>query len=141
MNPFGLGPVVRVVNRVVDADGKRVPVECMVGGEAFVVTDHVDLPSGLARIAIQQSMYRIDPVTFAADYKLGCEKLGAPTSDIPVSETQRAELVDRDLLPPHRQNVKTVRIHNPIRRMDSIMVKAPKPNSDGAFPAGFGEHY
>lgn len=140
MNPFGLGPVVRVVNRVVDEQGQRVPMKCMVGGEAIKIVDTIDLPMGLARIAIQQSMYRIDPVTHAADYKLGCEKLGTPVSDLPVSETQRTELIDRELLPPNRQNVKTVRIHNPIRRMDSMMVRVPKPNADGAYPAGFGEH-
>lgn len=139
MNPFGLGPVVRVVNRVVDSDGKRVPYECMVGGEAFWINDTLDLPRDVARLVIHHSMYRIDPVTSQADYRLGCEKLGTPTSDLSVAEVDRVELIDRELLPPNRQNVKTVRIHNPIRRMDPLMSNTPKPNTDGAFPASFGE--
>lgn len=139
MNPFGLGPVVRVVNRVVDSDGKRIPQEYRVGGEAFMVDDTMDLPVGYARIVIHQSMYRIDPVTHIAEYKLGCSKLGITEEPLPVEETQRTELIDRDLLPPNRQKVKTVRIHNPIRRMDPVSANIPRPNGDGAFPAEFGE--
>ena len=137
MNPFGLGPVVRVVNRVKDSDGKPVRFEARVGGEAFYIEEALDLPRDVARLVIHQSMFKIDPVTHQPDHRLGCKALGAPEEPIAAVEVERIELIDRDLLPPHRQDVKRVRIHNPIRRMDALKTNAPRPGENGAFPGEF----
>lgn len=148
MNPFGLGPVVRLVNRVVDIDGKPVPQEYQVGGVAFWLKDTMDVPIGVARIVIMQSMFKLDPVTYGATYKVGCEELGVPVESIPVEETQRLELIERENLPPDRQlgakdrhgrTFKPVRIYNPIRRMDPLAVNAPRPSDNGALPGEFGD--
>lgn len=148
MNPFGLGAVVRLVNRVVDEDGARVPQEYMVGGEAFWIRDTLDVPAGVARIVIHQSMYKLDPVSHGAVYKVGCEELGVPTEPIPVAETKRLELLEREYLPPDRQfgakdrygrTLKPVRMHNPIRRMDPIAINAPRPSENGALPGEYGD--
>jgi hypothetical protein len=147
MNPFGLGAVVRLVNRVVDADGNRVPQEFMVGGVAFWLKDTLDVPIEVARIVIQQSMYKIDPVTYGASYKVGCEALGIPIDSIPLEETQRLELIEREYLTPDRQfgakdrhgrTLKPVRMHNPIRRKDPLSVGAPHPSDNGALPGEYG---
>ena len=138
MNTFGLGPVVRVVNRVRDAEDKPVVFKAMVGGEAIKIVETLDLPRDIARLVIHQSMFRIDPVTHQATHRLGCKALGVPEDPVSLAEVEsRGELIDRDLLPPHRQDVKRVRIHNPIRRMDPIRINAPRPGENGAFPGEF----
>ena len=138
MNPFGLGPVVRVVNRVRDSEGKPVVFKAMVGGEAVKIVESLDLPRDIARLVIHQSMFRIDPVTHQPTHRLGCKALGVSEEPVPLAEVEsRNELIDRDLLPPHRQDVKSVRIHNPIRRMDSLTIRAPRPGDNGAYPGEY----
>jgi hypothetical protein len=138
MNTFGLGPVVRVVNRVRDADGQPVVFKAMVGGESLKIVETLDLPHDIARLVIHQSMFRIDPVTHQPTHRLGCKALGVPEDPVSLAEVEsRGELIDRDLLPAHRQDVKRVRIHNPIRRMDPLKINAPRPGDNGAYPGEF----
>lgn len=140
------GPVVRLVNRVVAEDGTHVPQEIMVGGEAAWVRDTLDLPMAVARIAIQQTMFRLDPVTSTADYRLGCEALGVPETPIPVAQTRRAELIDRRLLPPDRQfgakdrrgrTLQPAPFYNPITPRRDAPTAGPRPHEDGASPGEF----
>ena len=135
-NPFSQGAVVRLVNRVVDLDGKRVPAEYMVGGAAFWVQEYLDVPAEYAELLIHQSMYRIDPINAQGSYRLGCEQFGVPVTDVPLAVTERDELIDRTLLSPLRQKAKPTRFHNPIRRMDPLKQADPKAG-DGAFAGEF----
>ena len=137
-NPFSQTAVVRLVNRVIGPDGKRVPHEYMVGGVAFWIHEYLDVPVEYAELLIHQSMYKIDPVSNRGDYRLGCEKFGVPVTDVPLVETERAELIDRSLLSPLRQKLKPTRFHNPIRRMDPMKQADPRAG-DGAFPGEFGD--
>src|SRR5581483_4458372 len=96
-------PVVELVNRVHDANGRPVPWEGRYGGDPILITDRLSVPVGVARILIQQSMYRLEPDTMRAEYRLGCEALRCPTDPIPQSDVERVELIERELLPPDRQ--------------------------------------
>ena len=136
-NPFAQGAVVRLVNRVVDADGKRVPRKYMVGGIAFWIHEYLDVPVEYAGLILHQSMYKIDPVNHRGEYRLGCERFGTLMTDVSVDETERLELVDRSLLPPARQQANPTRIHNPIRRFDKLSINDPR-DGDGAFSGEFG---
>jgi len=133
----GLGPLVKVINRVRGADGSLIPYEGVVDGEAIVVRDTLDLPLGVARILIHGSMYRVDPVTLETAYKLGCAELGAPEDPIPVEETQRVELIDRSGLPEQKMELQRIRNNNRVRRHDPIGVSTPAPNADGALQGSF----
>jgi hypothetical protein len=137
---YGFGRTVRLVNRVIDENGKRVPIEFMVGGEAIWLRDNLDVPVGVARIMIHQSMYKIDPVSGLPSYKLGCESLGCEETDLPVSETKRLELVDRDLMPESsRGKMKVEKLHNPINpALSRRSQSGPRAGDDGAFPGEFG---
>lgn len=136
---FGMGPVVRLVNRVIDEDGSRVPQEYMFGGEAVWVRDTLDVPIGVARVIIHQSMFKIDPVSGAPTYKLGCLKLDCPIDDVPVASIKRAELIERELLPEsERKKMKFERIHNPINPGLSRGTSAIKGGDEGAQPGEFG---
>ena len=142
------GATVKIVNRVRNDDGTPVPVEIMVGGEQAWVRDTLELPVGIARIAIHQTMFRLDPVTNQPEYKLGCDALGADESPVPVAETQRSELIDRRLLPPDRQlgakdkfgrTLRTVPIHNPINPRRDAGAVGPRPTEGGVHPGEFGD--
>jgi hypothetical protein len=126
----------------------RVPFEFIYGGEAGWIKDTLSVPKGVARIIIHQSMYRMDPITNLANYRLGCKELDIPTSDIPVEDTRRIELIDRECLTPDRQfgardrqgrTLKPVTIHNPIRRVDPLTVSNPRPNENGASQGEYGD--
>lgn len=133
------GPVVRLVNRVIDEKGERVPQEYMLGGEALWVRDTLDVPVGEARIIIHQSMYKIDPVNGVPSYKLGCRALSCDDTDLPVAEIKRTELIERELLPEsERKKMKLERIHNPINPAMSRGVSAIKGDAEGAQPGEFG---
>jgi hypothetical protein len=130
---------VRLVNRIIDEHGQRVPQEYMFSGEAVVIQDVLDVEVGIARILIHQSMYKIDPVDGSSKYKLGCEKLETPTGDIPVADIDRIELIDRDLLPEsQRRKMKYEHLHNPINPNMSRGPLAIKGNVDGSQPGEFG---
>ena len=136
---FGLGRTVRLVNRVVDESGNKVPMEYMVGGEAVWVRDTLDVPVGAARILIHQSMYKIDPINATPSYKLGCRELEVDPSDLPFADTQRLELLERELLPEsERRKMKVERIHNPINPGLSRVAKNIRPDEEGALPGEFG---
>lgn len=136
---FGRGPVVRLVNRVVDDKGAKVPQEYMIGGEALWVRDTLDIPLGEARILIHQSMYKVDPVSGTPSYRLGCPALGCPDDDLPVAEVQRKELIERELLPAsERKKMKYEKIHNPINPGMSRGVVPIKGNAEGVQPGEFG---
>lgn len=136
---LGLGSAVRLVNRVVDEKGEKVPQEYMFSGEAVVVRDTMDVPIGAARILIHQSMYKIDPVSGQASYRLGCDRLGVPTDDIPEKDTKRNELFERELLPESvRRKQKTEKIHNPINPGLSRGPKAIRSDAEGVQPGEFG---
>lgn len=139
MYPFGSGPVVRLVNRVRDQEGNPVPVEVFIGGAAMWIKDTLDMPIGMARIAIHQTMFRIDPVTNQAEYKLGCKELNAPEDPVPVEYTKRKELLDRDLLTPEARKKQYVSIYNPINYRVAAPQPGPRPGEDGALPGEFGE--
>lgn len=136
---FGFGHTVRVINRVVDKAGNRVPYEGMFSGEAIVVRDTIDLPIGVARILIQGSMFKIDPVNGQAQFKLGCTKLDTPTTDLTEAEVNRLELLERELLPESvRKKTKTERIHNPINPELSRGPRSIRMDTDGVQPGEFG---
>lgn len=138
-------PTVELVNRVRDASGKPVPWRGMFGGDQVWITDRLHVPEGVARILIHQSMYKVEPDTSHAEYRLGCEVLGVPTEPIPLEDTQRAELLDREMLTPDRQlGTKDARgrelaiVKRPYRpsRRDPIKVDNPGLDS-GAFSGAF----
>lgn len=136
---FGLGPSVRITNRVVDESGERIAQEYMVGGEAVWVRDTLDVPLGVARIMIHQSMYKIDPVNSTPSYRLGCKELGIDPSDIQLADTQRLELLERELLPEsERKKMKVERLHNPINPGLSRGARTIRDNEEGALPGEFG---
>ncbi len=136
---LGMGPVVRLVNRVVDEKGERVPQNVTFGGEALVVRDTLDVPIGAARVIIHQTMYKVDPVSGAPSYRLGCSTLGCPTEDIPVKDAYRVELIDRDLMPEsERKKMKLERIHNPINPGLSRGPVGIRQDQEGSQPGEFG---
>jgi hypothetical protein len=136
---IGLGPVVRLVNRVVDENGERVPQNVTFSGEALVVKDTLDVPVGAARVIIHQTMYKIDPVSGFPSYRLGCSALGCPTDDIPKEDAYRVELIDRDLMPEsERKKMKLERIHNPINPGLSRGPGGIRADAEGAQPGEFG---
>jgi hypothetical protein len=143
------GKVVKVINRVRDARGAPVPYDAHVDGDCITIQDDVWLPEGLARIAVQGSMYSIDPISSAAQYRLGVAEWGIPINPLSLQEVERPELIEREALTPDRQlgyknsagkTLKPVRINNPIRRHDPISQNMPGPRQDGALPGGYGEH-
>lgn len=136
---FGRGPVVRLVNRVVNEKGERVPQSARIGGEALVVRDTIDLPIGEARVLIHQSMYKIDPVSGEPSYKLGCSALGIPVDEIPEKDTQRVELIERELMPEsERKKMKLEKIHNPINPGLSRGITPIRSDQEGSQPGEFG---
>ena len=136
---FGQGPIVRVVNRVINEAGERVPYNAMFSGEALVLRDTMDMPIGMARVVIHGSMYKVDPVSGAPSYKLGCSSLGCPTDDLPLDEVNRIELIDRSLMSEsERKKMKLERIHNPINPGLSRGPAAIRETSEGAQPGEFG---
>jgi hypothetical protein len=136
---LGLGPVVRLVNRVIDEKGERVPQNVTYSGEALVVKDTLDVPVGAARVLIHQSMYKVDPVSGTPSYRLGCSALGCPVDDIPKQEAYRQELIDRELMTEsERKKMKMVRIHNPINPGLSRGPGGIRQDAEGAQPGEFG---
>ena len=136
---FGQGPIVRVVNRVVDDNGERVPYNAMFSGEALVLRDTMDMPLGMARVVIHGSMYKIDPVSGAPSFKLGCSSLGCPVDDLALSEVTRVELIDRSLMSEsERKKMKLERIHNPINPGLSRGPAGIRADTEGAQPGEFG---
>lgn len=136
---IGLGPVVRLVNRVVDENGERVPQNVTFSGEALVVKDTLDVPIGAARVIIHQSMYKVDPVSGTPSYRLGCQKFGLPTDDLPKSEAYRQELIERELMTEsERKKMKIVKIHNPINPGLSRGPANIRVADEGAQPGEFG---
>lgn len=133
---FGIGRTVRLINRVVDETGKRVPQEYMVGGEAVWVRDTLDVPVGLARIIVHQSMYKLDSATGIPAYKLGCREFDIPIDDLPLKEAQRDELIDRP--ESQKKKMKKEYINNPINPGQSRGPQQIKPNAEGAQPGEFG---
>ena len=136
---LGMGPVVRLVNRVVNEQGERVPQNVTFGGEALVVRDTLDVPVGAARVIIHQSMYKVDPVSGAPSYRLGCQKLNCPEDDLPVKEAYRTELIERELMTEsERGKMKLVKIHNPINPGLSRGPGAIRDTAEGSQPGEFG---
>lgn len=134
---FGQGPLVRIINRVVDEKGERVPQECMFGGEATWIRDSLDVPIGIARILIHQSMYKLDALTGLPLYKLGCRSFeNCPVDDLPVNELNRDELIDRS--EAQKKRMKLTRINNPINPGQSRGPQQIRPNAEGAQPGEFG---
>lgn len=146
------GESVTVINRVVDAEGKHVPYDAHVDGDVVTITDQVTLPSGIARIIVQGSMYCLDPETRQAQYKLGIKEWETPISPVTVQEIRdRIELIERGKLPPDRQYgwvssdgktfkaVRTAITQSP--RSDPIVQHTPGPRQDGALPGGYGDAF
>lgn len=136
MATFGLGRTVRLVNRVVDEKGEKVPQEYMYSGEAFKVRDTLDVPEGIARIVIHQSMYKLDSATGLPAYKLGAREFGIPIDDLPLKEIERDELLDRPESQKKRMELK--RIVNPINPGQSRGPAPIRPSAEGAQPGEFG---
>lgn len=146
-----LGKMVVVVNRVVDEHGNRVPYEAYIDGTVLKIMDEEHVPSGIARIIVHNSMYALDPDTYIGQYKLGVAAWGLPVDDLPLSEVQRLELINREQLPVHRQfgavdnktgkKYQAVRRHNPVRRHDPIAQNLAGSRQDGATAIGFGEAF
>lgn len=136
MKSFGLGRTVRLVNRVVDVDGNKVPQEYMVGGEAVKVRDTLDVPVGLARIMVHQSMYKLDPATGLPEYKLGCPEFNVSTDPLPVAVLDRDELIDRP--ESQKKRMKLEHINNPINPGQSRGAQQIRPSAEGAQPGEFG---
>jgi len=141
-------PTVRVVNRVRDETGALVPHDFMFGGEAGRITDYLDLPVGVARVVIHHSMYKMDPVNSIPEYKLGCAELGADESPLAVAETNRSELIVRELLTPDRQfgakdkfgrTFQAREIYNPINPRRDASPIGPRPTEGGVHPGEFGD--
>ena len=142
--------IVTVVNRVVDADGKRVPYQAYFDGTVITIQDSEPVTAGAARVIVHNSMYRIDPDTNYGLYRLGVKEWGMPVEDVSDAEVHsRNELIDREQLPPHRQfgaiDSKTGKRYQqfvkkqPIRRHDPIAISSPGARDDGVFPGGFGD--
>ncbi len=136
---LGMGPVVRLVNRVVNEKGERVPQNVTFGGEALVVRDTLDVPIGAARVILHQSMYKVDPVSGAPAYRLGCSALNCPIDDLPVKDAYRTELIERELMSEsERSKMKLVKIHNPINPGLSRGPGAIRETAEGSQPGEFG---
>lgn len=143
----GFEPTVKVVNRVVRADGTKVPYTAYFGGDTVTFTDAIHVPRGVARIIIHNSMYRQEPDTFAVEYKLGCLEMQVPEDPVSEEDVDRMELIDRSLLSPDRQfGAKDQwgralkpwrRVYTP-RRTDPISIVDPG-KGDGAFSGQYGE--
>jgi len=146
-----LGPSVYVVNRLTNDRGHSIPYEAYVDGTAFKIAEGIHLPTGIARILVHNSMYAIDPISNAGQYKLGVEAWGMPIDALPITVWKRPELVERPYLGPERQhgrvNARTgkklqlVSIHNPVRRHDPVAMNIPGPAQDGAHPGSFGDAF
>ena len=146
---MNLDTIVKVINRVVDEDGKPVPYDAHVAGECITIVDSVSLPEGMARIIVHNSMYEMDPFGFQGKYKLGVKEWGIPVDPIKKSELDaRVELIEREALTPDRQfgfknkdgkQYQPKRISNPIRRQEPLAVNMPG-RQDGAFPGTYGEN-
>jgi hypothetical protein len=150
MHISALGKQVQVVNRVKDEQGNPVPYDAWIDGTVLVIQESAMVPEGVARIIVHSSMYKIDPISYTGQYKLGVKDWGMDVTPISKSEASPLELVTRENLTPDRQfgfkredgkQLKPVRINNPIRRHDPIAANTPGPRQDGAYPAGFGEGY
>lgn len=148
------GESVTVVNRVVDSAGKPVPYDAHVDGDVITIVDSVSLPSGIARIIVQGSMYCLDPETRQGQYKLGIKEWGVTAPIDPVSQEEirdRLELIERTKLPPDRQygwtttdGKKFAAVRTKIAlspRSDPIAMNVPGPRQDGAHPGGFGDAF
>lgn len=132
---FGLEPTVTLVNRVVDDEGRHVPQVGMFDGQRVEIVDRLPVPYSVARILIHHSMYRLDPNTNLAEYRLGCPEMDLPTNEIKQSDIDsRNELLDRDKM-SYGQKVKAVSINNPIRRTTPTSMDAS--GGDRAFPGFF----
>jgi len=140
-------PIVTVINRVRDADGKPVPYTAYYGGESYTFDDKIQLALGEARVVIHHSMYRLEPDTMYGHYKLGSPELGLPCDPLPVGEVHKEELIDRELLPVDRQLgskdrfgrtlTRVEKRYRPMRTDDWV---APNPGSgDGAYAGSYGE--
>jgi len=136
MPSFGLGATVRLINRVTDEKGAKVPQELMVGGEAVWVRDTLDVPVGYARILVHQSMYKLDSSTGIPAYKLGCREFNIPVDDLPLKEIQRDELIDRP--DAQKKKMQLTHIANPINPGQSRGPQQIRPNAEGAQPGEFG---
>ena len=137
-----LGPVVTVVNRVVDDEGKPVPYQAYIDGTVLVIHDQVGIPAGVARIIVHNSMYAIDPETYTGQFRLGVAEWDMPVGPLLFSTiSKREELIDRESLPGSRQKVERVRLHNPIRRHDSTSSPFVGSREDGTVSAGYGEAF
>ena len=134
-------PTVRLVNRVRDGAGQPVPWEAYFDGQAFKITDSLDVPFGVARVLIHHSMYAFDLDAGVGKYRLGCAAPGLemPTDPIDESEVLRSELIDREALLVGRR-VELKRHANPIRRHDPLTQASPG-RGDGAYAAGYGDAY
>lgn len=141
---------VRVINRVVDAQGSPVPWTAYVNGEPMRIEREVILPAAMARVVVHQSMYRLDPEAFVASYRLGVAEWGLPTDPIPLAEVERVELLDRDLLPPSQRvggrdrfgrRLQYVPLHAPIQRTDPLAVGVVDSRSDGVTAVGYGDAF
>lgn len=137
MATFGLGSTVRLVNRVTDEKGEKVPQEYMYGGEAVWVRDTLDVPVGIARILVHQSMYKLDALTGLPQYKLGCRSFeSCPIDPLPVKDLDRVELIDRPEGAEKKMSIK--RINNPINPGQSRGPAPIRASAEGAQPGEFG---
>jgi hypothetical protein len=138
---------VTLVNRVRGADGKPIPWQAMFDGERIAIEESISVPVGVARILIQQSMYKMEPDTSTADYRLGCTELGCPIDPLTEAEVNRSELIDRDLLSPDRKlgaKDRFGRTYTAVKRAyrppRTIPVSVTDPGEqDGVFPGQYGE--
>ena len=136
MASFGLGSTVRLINRVTNEKGEKVPQEYMFGGEAVWVRDTLDVPVGIARILVHQSMYKLDSTTGIPAYRLGCREFNIPVDDLPLKEIQRDELIDRP--ESQKKKMKFEHIANPINPGQSRGPQFLRANAEGAQPGEFG---
>ena len=135
---FGQIEAVRLINRLVDADGTPVPQTLVFNGQHFQIERELLVPMGVARILIHHSMCLMDPVTNVPQYKLGCPEMGLPHDPI-VVDSLPIELLDRSKIPmgsKHHHEYR--RIHNPIMRTEPMSVSDPG-GRDGAFPGFYGD--
>lgn len=135
---FGLESTVTLINRVVDKDGKTIPMDMTFDGRPVKVEDRLVVPLGVGRILVHQSMYKLDLNTNIREYKLGCPELGLPTTPITEAEVHaHNELIDRSKM-SSGANVKAVHINNPIMRTAPLYYNDPG-GGDGAFPGFYSD--
>lgn len=134
---FGLQPTVTLVNRVVDEAGKPITQYYTFDGRSVAITTELQVPLGVARILIHNSMWKLDPTITSPEYKLGCPELDLPVEPItPDMLASKNELLDRSKM-AHGAKVKAVHIHNPIIRTTPISLDGR--GGDRAFPGYFQE--